>query len=32
MNLYTKQRQTYKNRNKTYGYQRGERDGARDKL
>ena len=27
MNLYTKQKQTYRHRKQTYGYQRGERSG-----
>ena len=32
MNLFTKQKQTHRHRNQTYGYQGGEGEGGRDKL
>ena len=31
MNLFTKQKQTYRHRKQTYGYQRGNMGGGRDK-
>ena len=32
MNLFTKQKQTHRHRNQTYGYQGGEGEEGRDKL
>ena len=32
MNLFTKQKQTHRHRNQTYGYQGGEEEEGRDKL